>query len=248
MIYSHRPTTQTAYMSYLYKIAALGAALLFSTLAAAQQPIGLGDTILQALKKGITSGGLNGAGLPEEITHLFLKSPYKRGAPLDNQFPRIAFTVLDAPPNHATVLSVDGAAIAKGCWKLRAVIWLDGDSRKDIPPFDACMPAIAQHAKVRGALAGYWDWWGPIGQIQIFTNDETTGSERTDGPKPPESPFPQGIKYLRYFNSVGIRVAPPPNIFEGYFWAVVLYAMDFDPTILHDRRVWIIKNILVEGE
>lgn len=187
---------------------------------------------------------------PGELEHLFAKSPFVTGTPLRAQFPRVAFTVLESPPNHAQMeMAINvGQQLNeyRACWKLSAVIWLSADQSTSVRPFTACFPDIVAGLG-QITITPYEDWWGIKGEIVTLASDDTTGSQRTAGPLPPSMPFPQGVQYLRYFHSTISMVGPESSTLESYLWTAILYRMDFDPTQIMDRRVWVIKYIPVEG-
>ena len=184
-------------------------------------------------------------GLPVEIEHLFLKTPYDTNRTLDTQYPRVAVTVVSAPPNHSAHFSATSIANAKGCWKLTATVWLSKSNSKSLAPFDACMPGlIAAPTTTQSPLDPYERWW-LYASMNPLPSSATTGQDRSDGPKPPESIFPTGIQYSRYFHSGGAEAIPERDSFDSWFWCAVLYHLDFDPMKRSDRRFWIVKMLPV---
>jgi len=100
------------------------------------------------------------------------------------------------------------------------------------------------------ALNGYNNW-ALAGQSMsnISPGDPSTGSSRTNGPIPPDTPFPTGTRYASYYgNTTGANGKYPDGASEeGRMWAAILYKMGFYWQNTSDRRVWVYKYVPVEG-
>jgi hypothetical protein len=190
--------------------------------------------------------------VPAELKGLFSRSPLENSAPFGTQFPRVAFTVLSVPPNHAQNVQIyvtGGGQVPRGCWKLLAKVWTNATTSKDVGPFTTCVPDILMGA--RGVpLAGYNNW-ALAGQtmVNLPRGAQTTGVQRSQGPIPPDTPFPTGAQYTAYYGwqgGVNGRY-PGGNTMEGYMWAGLMFGMGFDWNNIRDRRLWIYKYVAVEG-
>ena len=111
------------------------------------------------------------------------------------------------------------------------------------------MPAILSGTEGMG-LNGYNNW-ALAGQSMssISPSDPSTGSSRTNGPIPPDTPFPTGTRYADYYgNTTGSNGKYPGGASaEGRMWAAILYKMGFYWQNTSDRRVWVYKYVPVEG-
>ena len=195
---------------------------------------------------GASASGGSGS-LPADIEHIFLKAPYDRSKPIDVQYPRVAMTVISSPPNHTFHPLSTMIGKINGCWKVSATVWTSETISEPVGPFDACMPVLlAAPSQTRTDMTAFEHWWLYNARIAGVPESATTGQDRTDGPKPPDNIFPTGIQYVRYFQSGGSQAVPEWGTFEAWFWAAVLYHMDFDPTAAKDRRFWIVKILPAE--
>jgi hypothetical protein len=191
-----------------------------------------------------------GATVPPELAGLFVNAPYDRNAPLNNQYPRVAFTVLASPPNHAEMVNIlvtGGGQVPPACWQLEARIWSSPTVSKDTGPFTICMPGILSVAS--GVPLGGYDYWlrEEATIYRPIQGQQTTGERRTLGPIPPDTVFPEGVRYLGYYRNLPGSEFPSIDSEEGYMWASLLYGMGFDWDIRQDRRVWIYKYVAVTG-
>lgn len=159
----------------------------------------------------------------------------------EGSYPRIAFTVVESPSNHAdieTTAFAMGSPIPSACWTLSAKVWHSASNSEDVPAFTACNPDILAH---NVPLRNYERWWHSQAS-------KSTGNKRTQGPKPPEMAFPKSIKYASYYGPQnGIIPAPAADTQEGLFWASVFYHMGLEPSNWNDHRVWIYKYVSVEN-
>lgn len=185
--------------------------------------------------------GASGGALPGSMEHLFAQAPYNSAAPLSGQYPRVAFTVLSSPPNHGEFLLATAMRNASGCWQLSAVIWRSPSQSEPVAPFTACLQDVLRApAAAQAGLRSYMNWWGPSSIMWQPSPGETTGTARTTGPLPPNTAFPQGVQAARYYGSVTPGGGPSQDSAEAWFWAAVLYHLDFDPAQFHDRRFWVV--------
>jgi hypothetical protein len=193
-----------------------------------------------------------GAGIPPELRNIFTNAPYESSQPLAKQYPHVAFTVLSSPPNHSQTLGAqvpNGGQAAADCWVLSAIIWYKEVTSRAIDPFTVCMPAILSGTQ-SAALSGY-DNWALAGQemSNVRPEDQSTGISRTNGPIPPDTPFPTGARYATYYGQTGGANGgyPGGTSEEGRMWAAVLYKMGLIWRNTSDRRVWVYKYVSVEG-
>jgi hypothetical protein len=193
-----------------------------------------------------------GAGIPPELHNIFTNAPYETGQSLTKQYPRVAFTVLSSTADHSQIaeaqMSGSGQA-ASGCWVLSATIWYKEVASRLTGPFTVCMPAILSGTD--GMVLNGHNNWALAGQSMsnISPGDPSTGSSRTNGPIPPDTPFPTGTRYAAYYgNTTGANGRYPDGASEeGRMWAPVLYKMGFYWQNTSDRRVWVYKYVPVEG-
>jgi hypothetical protein len=193
-----------------------------------------------------------GAAIPPELQNIFTNAPYETSQPLTKQYPRVAFTVLSSPADHSQIAEaqVSGSSqAASGCWVLSATIWYKEVASRETGPFTICVPAILSGTKGM-ALNGYNNW-ALAGQSMsnISPGDPSTGSSRTNGPIPPDTPFPTGTRYDAYYaNTTGANDKYPDGASEeGRMWAATLYKMGFYWQNTSDRRIWVYKYVPVEG-
>ena len=191
-----------------------------------------------------------GSSIPPELAGIFTNAPYDPNEKLTNQYPRVAFTVLTSPPNHAEMVNnlvVGGAPVPPACWQLEARIWPSATVSKDTGPFTICMPGILSVAA--GVPLGGFDEW-LLAEATLYRptpGPETTGQRRTLGPIPPDTVFPEGVQYMGYYGNLPGDEFPSSYTEEGYMWASLLHGMGFDWDTRQDRRVWVYKYAAVEG-
>jgi len=193
-----------------------------------------------------------GAAIPPELQNIFANAPHETSQPLTKQYPRVAFTVLTSPADHSQTAEASvsgGSQAASGCWVLSATIWYKEVASRETGPFTVCMPAILSGTEGT-ALNGYNNW-ALAGQsmTNISPGDPSTGSSRTNGPIPPDTPFPTGTRYASYYgNTTGANGKYPDGASEeGRMWAAILYKMGFYWQNTSDRRIWVYKYVPVEG-
>ena len=181
--------------------------------------------------------------LPGGLDHVFAPHPYNASLPPDAQYPKLIFSVLQSPPNHSVVFPGFGGSVPSACWRLSARLWKSATEKEDIPPFNACLPGILPQKGTNGdaqaSVELYTRWWQSVAK--------SAPSGRDDPRHPPSTAFPQGLGYIRYFDSSERPAAPYWKSVESWLWAAILYRIDFDTSIISDRRVWIDKYVSVEG-
>lgn len=161
-----------------------------------------------------------------ELYGLFLRhEPFNSNKPADEQFPRVAITVLDAPP----IQSHRFMNPTKSCWKLRAKIWLDPKEYRFVAPFNWCSPRNLLPAPVPLGSANTWFYSGGSGA--------NTGNQRNDGPIPPAAAVPTDLRHQTFWGFAGFDT----ESMNGKMFVSVLYYMGFDWTNGGDRRVWIVE-------
>jgi hypothetical protein len=77
------------------------------------------------------------------LYHLFDKYPYDTKKPFAVQYPRVALTIITAPPNHAEhdVIQYTGGRLpAYGCFTLSAKVWSSAKQSQTVGPFHWCSP------------------------------------------------------------------------------------------------------------
>jgi hypothetical protein len=227
-------STKSSYVAFL--------AIICAACTAAQM-----DQLTESVKKGVSDGLSGSTGstawgaspLPPELEHIFANSQFSDAHAA--QYPRVAFTVLSYPPNHGDGWANFGGyagAHPTGCWTLSAVVWKDSKDSKKIAPFKACLPEILPQAKVTADL--YVHWWQTVDRSRMNTPARNIGA-------PPSTVFPQGLAYVRYFDSRETPIGPRYMTVESWLWTAVLYRLDFDPSKSADRRVWIDKYVSLEN-
>lgn len=173
-----------------------------------------------------------------ELYHLFTAHPYNSLRPFEEQFPRVALTVLEAP----NVQSWSAQIVVPACWRLRAKVWFtppadeapsrDNPSRepefKDVEPFYWCAPRDVVKEVDQSGLAS---WLSVIPRVN-------TGNIRTEWYLPPQSPVPSNLRHQKFWG----RRAFDPESMNGLMMASVLYYMGFDWSYA-DPRVWIVDFI-----
>ncbi|KFA90571.1 hypothetical protein Q664_27285 [Archangium violaceum Cb vi76] len=146
-------------------------------------------------------------------------------ASFDQQFPRVALTVIDVPPNHFENFMDP----TKSCWRLRAKIWQSMEEYKFVEPFHWCSPRDLLPASVPVDSVEKW--------FSIKLLSFHTGNIRQEGPMPPESALPTDLKHQEFWRSSSFST----NSMNGKMLVSLLYHMGFDWTNLEDRRVWIVE-------
>jgi hypothetical protein len=264
----------------------------------AQSPF---QQFLDAMKKGVQNGiagqqtspvqqtsmeapDQQGPGVQDTMLYrLFDKYPYDTKKPFAIQYPRVALTIVSAPPNHAQLQQRDfggGFIPGDGCWTVRAKVWSSANASQNVGPFQWCSPrdlpkdyqpgarvtiipcdgcspqsvpknnnptgsAMAMQRGTRNRLlsvAGvsgfqFYEWLSRSRNYAIGA--DTTGTQRTDGPVPPDAAVPTDVAHRRYFDSSSGQFDVTLN--DGAMVLLMFDDMDFDLTNPQDRRVWFVK-------
>lgn len=145
--------------------------------------------------------------------------------PADQHFPRVALTVITAPPNHFRK-TMDRT---KSCWRLRAKIWLSLEEYRFVEPFDWCTHLHLVPPTVPLDDANAW--------FSAGVNGAHTGNIRTEGPIPPAAAIPTDLKHQEFWGASGFG----PASMNGQMLVGLLYHMGLDWTNRGDRRVWIVE-------
>jgi hypothetical protein len=199
---------------------------------------------VSGVTKAMKNGGGSGLGLPaaranptlEQVGLKDIMPRYDSRVPLSGQFPHVALTVLHAPANWAgPAMQHDpftgGFSNIRGCWTLTAVVWSSATTSKKVGPFDWCGPQDVQITP--GPMAG-------MGVLRIQDMSYSTGPNRTVGPRPPETIFPED---RRDFSS-GIAPGTKLSQFTGSgLWLMfgnVIYEMGSSLGTSGDYRIWIV--------
>ena len=217
------------------------------------------------------------------LYHLFDKYPYDTKKPFAVQYPRVALTVVSAPPNHSQTQRQDyggGFVPRDGCFTLRAKLWSSATESQDVGPFqwcsprdlpkafqpearqtitpcDGCAPAsvpkgnevtgseLALQKGVRnrllyvaGASGSLFANWLDHSQNYAVGAD-TTGTQRTDGPVPPDLAIPTDPAHNRYYASNSGQFDITSG--DGGMVLLMFDIMDLDLNIPADRRVWFVR-------
>lgn len=159
-----------------------------------------------------------------------LKSkPFDPTKPFAEQYPRVAFTILSSPPNHAEImpefLNIPNA-VTRGCYKISAVIWTSKTQSEKIEPFNWCAPNDFAYEK---PCRDVTDW---AGRTAFYPMDENTSTNRTDGPIPPLMALPTQVE------ATGGAYRDSHTLDEQLVCSIV-YGSGLDPHYGQDRRVWL---------
>ena len=206
-----------------------------------------GEKFNAGLKSRLTDTTFKKSELPTQLNNIFDHHPFNSAVPFSSQYPRVAFTVLSSPPRQNETVAAYLSNISmmpKSCWKLQAKIWTNSKQSEEVPPFEACVPDIMP---IQVPLKTYFDWWFNVSLLgKKPIPGDTTGTERTLGPIPPDNPFPGGVRYLEYYRS-GLNVpGPSDNSAEGILWASIFFKMGFYPNY-DDRRIWVSRYVFIDG-
>ncbi len=149
------------------------------------------------------------------------------------EWPRVAVTIhkLEADaykPGHSVngKLTANGKTIRDLCMRVSAVVWTGPKQSRTIPEESFCGnqgPA----RWVEPDVGSYILWAGANP-----TKGTNTGLNRTNGPNPPRTAFPQGTKYGNFIDSLAYRLLLQLTL-----------TMEFDMTVApsQDRRLWIVS-------
>ena len=161
---------------------------------------------------------------------------YDDRLPLSRQFPHVALTVLQAPLNWSgTAMQANqfggGFGLIRGCWTLSAVVWTSETVSRTVAPFDWCSPEDVQIQPQ--AMAG-------MGVLRIVDMDYSTGPNRTNGPRPPATIFPEDRHDYKNFVPTTLMSQNTGSAL-WLMYANVMYAMGSTPGKNGDYRIWIAR-------
>ena len=187
------------------------------------------------------------------LYNLYANKPYDTTKPFTGQYPRVALTILAAPPTHAALTAGAGGA-PPGCWTLHAKLWTNAQQSRDVGPFQWCMPrdlpsntttSYGNYNLMNTGLSRFGGIarWIPGALAHSMT--DTTGNRRTEGPVPPDNPVPTDPATRRYYGN-NFQI-PSVDAGDGAMFESMLDVMDFDTSINADRRVWIVKFVPASG-
>jgi hypothetical protein len=150
------------------------------------------------------------------------------------QWPRVAITLVDAPPWHLEATRwAGGAKKAPGpaCWKFKAKVWDSATKSHDVEPFYLCN--TRDDIKFTGGHDGirYDIWSGLVAgpSTLMSTTRGSTGIVRTEGPVYPDTPLPATVAYKR---------ANFGSSWSGQVVHAVIDAMRMDYKV-EDSRLWV---------
>lgn len=163
-----------------------------------------------------------------ELVNFFEKHPQPGGG-RSTTWPRVAITLLDAPPWGGDKLSQfnNFRFPAYGCWSFKARIWDSEKAGRELPAFHYCTD---QSLKIPGGdnHARYETWSGLALQGE---KRGSTGIVRSEGPGYPDTPLP--------LNKRANQARLNPVTFTGRVIEGVLYATGLDMSRFDDPRLWI---------
>jgi hypothetical protein len=168
-----------------------------------------------------------------ELAGFFELHPAEGGGKV-TQWPRVAVTIVSAPEWHLGVfrglsLPLELTTPSDGCWKFSIVIWESEKNKRELPESELCAPAGSVYASFVHTLHMQYQHWAALRGESLSQEMPTTGSRRTGGPKPPDTPIPYG------------RIYQEAHIFQTWTGAVIqrlanLSGIDYAAD--QDRRLW----------
>lgn len=198
----------------------------------------------QSVEEGAT-GGSTHAG-PKAIDAAGLRNilpDYDPDKPLAEQFPHVAVTVLKAPPMWADTYLTSvgrGTGYFTGCFTLKAVVWSDADHSKTVGPFDWCSPRDVE------IQLGPAYMTSNMPSIKERMSHYLTGTNRTDGPRPPATLLPNDRPTQELEAKNNPRGAAGDLNMDDYTRLTLMFAnlrhgMGQAFTDHGDFRVWIVR-------
>jgi hypothetical protein len=186
-----------------------------------------------AVAAGATGGTSSLAGT--ELRGLFERHP-QPGAGRTVTWPRVAVTLLEAPPWGITKLNVHRFKYpGPGCWRFKARVWESDKVVRDIPGFQVCTDEPLVFPS-RGNTLQYQGWAGIVAPTE---RPGSTGTTRTEGPNFPDNPLPVS-------RDAASRVINPAT-FTGHVLANLVHATGIDVD-KPDPRLWINLAPAVEAQ
>jgi hypothetical protein len=192
---------------------------------------GMRDSGFGPLGSGGNSAAIGAAGLKD------IMPQYDNTKPLSQQFPHVALTALRAPPNWmGPAMQMNpltgGYANNRGCWTLTAVVWTNETTSRKAGPFDWCGSRDVQITP--GLQAG-------MGLLKPIDMAYSTGISRTDGPRPPNTLFPEDRHNYKNGYAPGNNLSQFTGSGLWLMYANVMYAMGSTPGRWGDYRIWIVS-------
>ena len=184
--------------------------------------------------------GQQGPGINDTPLHnIFADKPYDTQKPFAGQYPRVALTVLSGPADHGALWQ---RSESRGYWMLKAKIWTSPSHSQDVGPFSVQIQRDAPKTDLPTRNVTGWLTFTPTA---FALGEGSTGNRRTEGPNPPDHAIPTDPAHARYFDAANGSFIHGSN--DALMFVVVLNSMDFDSTVLPDRRVWIVKFVPASG-
>lgn len=140
------------------------------------------------------------------LAKIFATVPFDPDRRSEDQYPRVALSVLGSPNWHSDA-KFDGGARSDGCWVLEATLWRTAQSSEPVAPFVLCAPEDFRGVT---AINRAVDWWNDMtfanyirenGQLVRSEDIPTTGNRRTAGPLAPSRRVPVDPVHLAYYSS-----------------------------------------------
>ncbi len=173
------------------------------------------------------------------LAHLFAPHPYDTSRPSTDQYPRVALTVVQCPHGHAGVMLDGISGQVPGEWVLTAKVWTSPTLSHDVGPFSVDF----QNDATRGTTPPNYNVsmrnWLLSGDVSSTFSGDSTGNQRTQGPKPPEEGFPNDMATQRFTTVQMGHLDIRSN--DAAMLSLAYAIMDFDPNVHEDRRAWVVK-------
>lgn len=133
------------------------------------------------------SNSLHGRSVIDQLSMRNILPQWDPNKRLDQQFPHIAITVLDAPSgwtdDYRDTIRKDNHSALPRCFKMKAVVWLDAQRSKTTDEFSWCLERDTSMSDLQPT------YMLSLAQSQADFG-QTTGINRTDGPEPPDTLLP----------------------------------------------------------
>jgi hypothetical protein len=164
-----------------------------------------------------------------ELYNIFERFPQPGGGQWAD-WPRVAVTLLDAPPWGKDRQNVHRFKFpAMGCWTYKARVWDSATRSRDIPAFHYCTDQkLTVHGGDNSMI--YQVWGGIVGGASAMNQRGSTGIQRTEGPNWPDTPLPVATRAGHRF------------VNQATFNGTMLYMLAYDLGIdfkIEDHRLWI---------
>jgi hypothetical protein len=164
-----------------------------------------------------------------EIDGLLKKHPIT-SSQRPQTWPRVAITVVSAPPNAFKTTAFTGSASiqANDCATYNVRVWTDAKTSQSYDNLRLCYGDIYQ--RLQGVPLFQVPTWG---RRSFWPDERNTGSVRNDGPVPPADHFPndprlQNLWLDQYKNTLSFVAGP-------------LAVLGFNWNDVTDKRVWFVS-------